>query len=319
MIDSIEYNSDRRFGVELEFNAFDKLSRTQNANNLPNGIWFFGNVISETLKTDVEINKWHNTHNNKKWIIKPDSSCGIEVCSPPNFPEQGLKSICKVIDAYKKIPFIEADSRCSFHVHIEIEDFIYQDVIFLIQKWIQMESFFFMFTNSNRFANNYCKFLGLTHDFICNNVDFTKSFYLDICESKYFSINLCNYKKKKKKTVEFRIMGPEACLNSEDAFNWIALCISFVNSCKKENNKYVTFTDFEYMTIKESLDFINIENSFKGLNIKNWLVKKLNQSLDGMHIKELKYKNYIWNKILNQYKKEIKELTKNMEIENVIL
>jgi hypothetical protein len=70
MIDSIEYNSDRRFGVELEFNAFDKLSRTQNANNLPNGIWFFGNVISETLKTDVEINKWHNTHNNKKWIIK---------------------------------------------------------------------------------------------------------------------------------------------------------------------------------------------------------------------------------------------------------
>ena len=198
MLDSIEYNSDRRFGVELEFNAFDKLSRSQSANNLPNGIYFFGNVISETLKTDVEIHKWHNTHNNKKWVLKPDSSCGIEICSPPSFPENGMKSLFKVVKAYKKIPFIEADNRCSFHVHIEIEDFIYQDAIYMIQKWIQMEPFFFMLTNKTRWSNNYCKFIGLIYEFVCNSIDYTKSFYLDLCENKYFSINLCNYKKKKK-------------------------------------------------------------------------------------------------------------------------
>jgi hypothetical protein len=319
MIDSIEYNSDRRFGVELEFNAFDKLSRSQSVNNLPNGIYFFGNVIAECLKSDVEINKWHNTHNNKKWVLKPDSSCGIEVCSPPMFSEHGIKSLKKVINAYSKIPIIESDMRCSFHVHVEIEDFIYQDAIYMIQKWIQMEPFFFMLTNCNRWTNNYCKFLGLTCDFLCNSNEYTKSLYLDLSENKYFSINLCNYKKKKKKTVEFRIMGPQACLNSEDAANWVAICLSFVNSCKKENYKYLSFNDLDYMNIKEILNFISLKNNFKGMNIDNWIYSKLKKALESAGREEYRYKNYIWNKILNCYKQQIEDFGKKMEKKNVIL
>jgi hypothetical protein len=81
-----------------------------------------------------------------------------------------MKSLFKVVKAYKKIPFIEADNRCSFHVHIEIEDFIYQDAIYMIQKWIQMEPFFFMLTNKTRWSNNYGKFIE-------NNIEAKKYYY----------------------------------------------------------------------------------------------------------------------------------------------
>jgi len=32
----------RRIGVELEYNSFDKLSRSNDVNNLPHGIYYFG-------------------------------------------------------------------------------------------------------------------------------------------------------------------------------------------------------------------------------------------------------------------------------------
>jgi hypothetical protein len=111
----------RRFGVELEYNAFDGVSRSRDENDLPLGIYEVGRKLQENLKKCVEITKWQYTNNNNKWHCKPDSSCGIEVCSPPVRGLGGLEKVGNVVDKIAAKGNILSDNRCSLHVHVEIQ------------------------------------------------------------------------------------------------------------------------------------------------------------------------------------------------------
>ena len=52
----------RRFGVELEYNAFDGVSRSRDENDLPLGIYEVGRKLQENLKKCVEITKIYNEY-----------------------------------------------------------------------------------------------------------------------------------------------------------------------------------------------------------------------------------------------------------------
>ena len=76
-INLISCDSSRRFGVEIELNAFDLRSRPSGHEfgNLPEGIGYIANLVQKTVKNKVDIHRWQNNHHNDSWILKPDSSC----------------------------------------------------------------------------------------------------------------------------------------------------------------------------------------------------------------------------------------------------
>jgi hypothetical protein len=93
----LSWTTDRRYGIEMELNAFDGRNRPENKNDLPQGIDVVGEVVKERLDTSVSVTHWHHTHNNDNWVIKPDSSCGMEVCSPILKGWRGLESVVQCI------------------------------------------------------------------------------------------------------------------------------------------------------------------------------------------------------------------------------
>src|SRR2546423_1143033 len=112
---------ERRFGIELEINAFDGKNRPDPGQK-PAGIEQGGMLVAKHSSESVDIRDWEHTKNNDVWVIKPDSSCGMEVCTPVYKGWAGLKRACEVVEAFHRDPKIKVDNRCSVHIHIEVAD-----------------------------------------------------------------------------------------------------------------------------------------------------------------------------------------------------
>jgi hypothetical protein len=100
--ENLNLNYVRRFGVEIEINSFDMLNRPMEDGMLPAGIYYVGNLVQKTSQEKVLIHKWGNDHHNDVWIVKPDGSCGLEVCTPVMKGWNGVLRTCKVIDGFHK-------------------------------------------------------------------------------------------------------------------------------------------------------------------------------------------------------------------------
>lgn len=265
----------RRIGVELEYNSFDKLSRSNDVNNLPHGIYYFGQKISEKLKKNVEINKWHQTNNNSNWLVKPDSSCGLEVCSPPAQFAQAMPEIREVIECLAGDKNIQADNRCSLHVHVEVADFDDNDIIDLIERWIWYEHFFFFLTHPKRWLNRYCKPLGFFYGFDDKKILNAKRCAEILSDNKYFALNFYHFQKGKRKTIEFRIMDASACLDPDDTINWCKLLLCFVEQSKLNRSGKNTITDFSYKNLDNIFEFLNLSQYFQSHEVSLWVISKL--------------------------------------------
>lgn len=297
-------HSPRRFGVEIEYNSFDGQSRSRSDHDLPVGIYDIANCISNTVSDVVEVCKWHYTNNNKRWVIKPDSSCGIEVCSPPLRGLNGILEVVKVIENVSLCKNVFADDRCSFHVHVEIEDFSHDQIMFMFEKYVNCEIFLSMMTNPYRWLNQYCTPIGFCKDFSSD-----KSYTFDQCLQKlsaykYYGINLYHYAKNKKKTIEFRSMGNECCMDSDDAKNWCKLLLCFVERCKSfVGNK--SWVNLRYLSVMDALNFLNIIEFFDDDEIIHWLIEKLHNCLDDSCFEIYPESKYYWKTILKLLKNDI--------------
>jgi hypothetical protein len=298
--------SNRRFGVELEYNAFDGESRSKSVNGLPEGIYDIANYLAKGIGKTVEVNKWSYTNNNSKWVLKPDSSCGIEVCSPPLRSAGGCNQLREAIQQINTCEKVNADERCSMHVHIEIEDLNLSELAYLIEKWVNFEPFFFLLTNDLRWLNQYCVPLGFAHQFASNEPLSLQTIIDKLAEYKYYVINLYHYVKNRKKTIEFRCMGNEGCLNSDDAINWIKLLICFVDRCK--NNKQLSPLNFEYKSVSEALNFLQLHKFFNDDEVIMWVISKLSLVLDQNF-----YDCFQWDSIIKVMKKDILATIENLE------
>lgn len=302
----------RRFGVEIEYNSFDKESRSRSDNDLPLGIYEIANCISNTIGESVEVNKWHYTNNNSLWEVKPDSSCGIEVCSPPLRGVSGINEIVHVIENLSTYKNVYADQRCSLHVHVDIEDFTHEQVLNLFEKWVNFEIFFILMTKPNRWLNQYCIPIGFSKEF-----DSEIYYGFDECTRKlssykYYAINLFHYVKNKRKTIEFRCMGNESCMDSDEAKNWCKLLLCFVERCKEFlGNK--DFAKLQYMSLTDAMNFLNISEYFNDNEILFWIIEKLSDALSDRCFLTNENFSYYWEAIINKNKIEINNIIDLLE------
>ena len=231
----IKFNSGRKFGVELEVCAYDdrdfKEFRLGN-NEMPIGIDDVALTIMRSTLDKVVINKWHLTHNNTQWVIKPDSSCGIEICSPIMKSTHGARKIAKVIRSLKNNHNIHVDNRCGFHVHADVSDLGIEEFGAILAWWIKCEAVFLDAMPAYRKVNRYCQQIGITptfeHDYDYSAQDIIRRLGLH----KYFSINAYHYYRGNRLTVEFRIAEDVMCLNETDAENWICFLLHFIEMAK---------------------------------------------------------------------------------------
>jgi len=305
-------NCSRRFGVELEYNSLDKAGRSLAENNLPEGIYIYAQIISNKLKKQVEINKWHYTNNNKNWVLKPDASRGIEVCSPPLMGSFGTTQVAQVVEGMAEYRDVSADVRCSCHVHVEIADFTPQNLVDLFKCWTSYELFFYFLTSPSRWLNQYCQPLGFSIPHLSSSSSITASDVIHMLgDYKYYAINLYHYKKGKKRTVEFRIMDSEACLNPDDVVQWCKLLLCFVERVKSCNlgKSYV-----KYKSLVEAIDFLDLHSYFDNSEVSAWIIEKFSRLIDNEHLFD-KHSNskYIWNDLLKVMQPDIKETIKNLE------
>jgi hypothetical protein len=305
-------NSSRRFGVELEYNAFDGESRSRADNDLPKGIYSVASYLQQVLLKTIDVTKWQYTHDNKRWAIKPDSSCGIEVCSPPMRGKNGIAEIKKVVTTLSSHPNVKADSRCSLHVHVEIADFTENQIVSLLRNWVRFEPVFFILCNPGRWLNQYCIPVGLFSEFDSRQNFFYSNIMHRFSEYKYYSVNLFHYGKGRKKTIEFRTMGSEGCLNPEDAENWLKILLCFVDFCGHQAG--FPSANLSYGDPSELFEFLHLNKYFvKDNEILYWIIEKLSCVVDKSDNDYYIGSRYFWESYLKINQAEFKTIIERLE------
>lgn len=299
----IEFNNYRRFGVEIELNTFDgeikKLDR--NKGQIPFGSDFIALIIKKTTKQSVEIQGWDHNFNNDYWIVKPDSSCGIEVCTPVLKGNSGLYYLVSVVEAFKKHKIL-SDKRCSLHVHVNISDLTKQQLASVIAWYIKCEHVFMDSVPASRKISRYCQMIGMT-DLVdtgflinCDNILSTVS-----C-AKYYSLNAYHFMKgggfnkhnDRKKTIEFRIGENAMCLDGFAVKNWVRLLLHFVEVTKsmplpKKYSKGDHWTGLLWLDPSDVFKILQFDKPCSDglLQVKKWFAKRIfengfNTGLEGV-------------------------------------
>ena len=282
----------RRFGIEIELNAFDQRNRPlgYEFGNLPEGVHYIANLVHKTVKDKVYIQKWQNNHNNDCWILKPDSSCGIEVCTPVLKGMDGIRKVCSVVNSFSKDKKITADSRCSFHVHVDVNDLSPQEIATILIWWVKCEYMFMDLVPLKRKRNRYCQLLSFSPIFEdCGNSFVSTTNLLNrFGEHKYFTLNTYHMINKKRNTIEFRIMDESSCLNYFDAKNYILLLLHFVKRClqvgmPKTYESSNPLSGYCWLNFDDFINFLqldNEENLSNGMKeMKIWLYIRFQQNI----------------------------------------
>lgn len=313
----LEFNSFRRFGVELELNSFD-LQRDFKQHplitgELPVGVDYIGNLMSSKLGFAVKIMKYHHTHNNDMWIIKPDSSCGIEVCSPVVKGWSGIKSICEVADLFSRDSKISADNRCSLHIHVDVSDCSKEQVAKILAYWIKCEPVFIDSVPVNRKRNRFCQCIGMTDLFEVDTSWEHASIIKKLGNNKYYSVNCEHYNKGARQTIEFRLAESAACVDPFLIKNWIRLILHFVERAVRMPIPYSynpdnCWTGFSWLDVDQVFELLGFTEQFElssGMRqTKDWFIaricKNVSSDLPG-----------IWSKMARQI--SIEQSTKLLE------
>lgn len=310
------FNYNRRFGVEIELNAFDGRdfkARPLGPRELPAGIHYIGNLISKKLKTPVNVGGWHLTHNNQSWEVKPDRSCGIEVCSPATRGWAGLKQVLEVIEEIRKNPTTRLDQRCSLHVHVDVSDCLGQ-VANIMAYWIKSEAVFLDSVPECRKRNQYCRPIGQTnlfqHDSKIESDQIIKKL-----SQKYLTANTYHLNKGNRNTIEFRIAEHEGCIDANFAKNWIRLILHFVEMTRirslpiayRDGDPWSSFLWLEPKDVMYLLGFYgNYDLSPGMVQTRNWFLQRLAKNIDA----ELPG---VWSKDARAFsKKQVLEIIKDL-------
>lgn len=235
-IESLSWTSHRRYGVEIETNADDRRDFQEfrlHDGELPLGVHRIGLLINNKIHKEVLIDRWHHTHNNKFWEIKPDSSCGIEICSPVLRGKAGLDEIVQVIQAIKDDNDTKIDKRCSVHIHFEVRDFTAEEFCKLMCYWTKCEAVFIDAVPHYRKSSRYCQSISHFGVLDVYNNPGGYSILDKLGLEKYYSVNAYHYNKKRRETLEFRLLGYESCTDFEGVKNWIILLSHFIDRVKE--------------------------------------------------------------------------------------
>ena len=291
---SCKYN--RNFGIELEVLAFDKRDfqkrpLNRESGELPFGIYNVGHMVSEATGMGVSVNKWHYTSGNKEWVIKPDASCGIEICSPVLKGNYGIEQVCKVVESLKNGKCL-ADDKCGMHVHVEVADEQPDVLAKIIAYWIKCESVFLDAMPASRKSNRYCQQIGV-QDIVEHNTPIRADSLVHLLGSKgsvlckYFTLNTYHMVKEGRKTIEFRIADYKACICPLYVKHWIRLLVHFVEQAVKARipKGYTSGDPWSSFLWLDPIDVFKFMGFFddlsKGLEqTRNWFLARLLSNIE---------------------------------------
>jgi hypothetical protein len=224
-------NRNRRFGLEIELNAFDGRDFVRfplGRGELPKGMEYVCNLIRNSIDPRVMATSYHYTHNNPHWIVKPDSSCGMEICTPVMTAED-IDQLCYLVDIIEEDSSVPVDDRCSLHMHVDVSDLTESQVAAVITQWVKCEAVFIDSMPLDRKRNRYCQIIGLTDSYPVDAQLTASEVIQRLGVNKYKTVNTFHYCKRKRKTIEFRLVGAEGCTDSDVLKNWIFLILHFVD------------------------------------------------------------------------------------------
>jgi hypothetical protein len=230
----LSFTSSRRFGLEIELNAFDGKTRPPDG-KLPEGMDYVCRLVHNNAEEGAEMRNWEHTTGNAKWVIKPDSSCGIEVCSPPLKGWRGINKVVQVVEAFSGDARIRADDHCSVHVHVEVKDLSEEQIGSVIAYWIKSEPVFLDAMPPERKRNRYCQFIGMT-DLLDTNITYDpRTLISRVGNVKYYTANTNMMMKSggERKTLEFRIIEGSGAKDPYLIKNWTRLILHFVEQASK--------------------------------------------------------------------------------------
>jgi len=284
----------RPFGIEAELNAFDGIAETKRSAS-PKGIHDVANLISSVLGEYVEVRGHGSTHWHRKlghWVLKPDNSCGIEVCSPVSQGWLGLKNIIRVIDSFGEI---SVDNRCSFHVHINAADLSKKQIANVLRWWIKCEPVFFDSVPDNRKNSKFCQFFGL---FAWEVAPISDQELIDVFGfEKYLSANTYHLVSGDLETLEFRIGEHELCRNAFFAKNWIRLLIHFFEVAKD-----IEPDNLSWLDLADVIAFLGLNGDLSaGMEqIRDWFLARIYYNHKSQIDEFFKYMRIITNKQVNE-------------------
>jgi hypothetical protein len=308
----------RKFGVEIELNSFDQRDFKKNPlgrNEQPEGMEYIADII-KSLGLPVKIQGWQHNHNNDEWVCKPDSSCGIEVCSPVS---SDLVDILKFVDCLSQDQNIRVDDRCSLHVHIDVKDCVFAsnfnknydfeksiDLASILAWWIKCEPVFFDSFPKSRKLNKYCQCIGISDVFKSDDNVSPSLIIKNLGESKYFSANVYHLKKGSRASIEFRLADHFACIDSHFLNNWVNLLIHFIDRAI-----FVGLPNsFCWLNPKEVFDFLDFNNSGKE-EVRNWFLARI--------ITNIKSDISYWNSFRNVAFLEVNEILNELQLDKDLI
>jgi hypothetical protein len=235
---TLSFNSNRRFGVELEICAFDGKNRPAGGEKeKPAGTDYVVALTKSHTDDNVEWRPYEHTNENNVWVIKPDSSCGLEVCTPIYRNWRGIRKVCQVVEGYKKEPKIVVDKRCSVHVHVEVADLSVEQVAAIIVYWVKCEPIFLDMVPYHRKCNRYCQFLAMKDIFDTDIHLSPHDIISAVGDCKYYTMNTDQWRRSegKRKTIEFRIIEGDGCKDPFLIKNWLRLILHFVEMASQRS------------------------------------------------------------------------------------
>lgn len=285
--ETLGLHSIRRWGAEIEICSFDGIARGSN-DKPPEGIDHIGNFVREITGDHVDIKGWQLTHNNEGWVIKPDSSAGIEICSPVFKGWGDLHKLCRLVEGFRQNDSVVADNRCSFHLHANIQEMNKEQRAKLIAYYIKCEPIFMDSVPFKRKTNKYCQLIGasqlISHD---SPVDY--DFLISsLGKTKYTSFNVFHLKNQHRDTCEFRIAECEACTDPFFIKNWVKLLLHFIERTQafslppsyEKGNQWSSYLWFDLLDVLKLLGFdgkYNLSPACK--QTRNWFLARLNENI----------------------------------------
>lgn len=280
-MNNIIFESYRRFGVEIELNTTTGVIREKE--EVPDGSLLVASLIKNVCNDPVHLNGWLYVNNNTGWVIKPDSTCGIEINSPILKGVYDLAKLIKIVQNIEQCKKINADSRCSFHVHVNLEDLSEDEIGTLMAWWIKCEGVFFDSVISSRKCHRHTQLIGMSNLF-----EYDKNYSYEhiinvLSDVKYHSASLYHMRQKRRKSVEFRIAGHDFCQNPLAVKNWVRLLLHFVDVASKREfpkkyNKNDVWSGMGWLNTKEVFEFLyfdknNLSDGMK--QIRHWFLNQL--------------------------------------------
>lgn len=257
-----------RFGVEIELNSFDCRDFVENP--LVRGEKPYGmDKVAEKLSRigfECEVHDWQYNHNPSCWSCKPDSSCGIELCSPV-MDLNSKHKLSEVLNCIKDDSEIPVDHRCSIHVHLELSSTeATHAAASILAWWIKCEHVFLDFADPSRKNNYYCKPIGLT-DIIDSKDEVSATQLLKKLSKKHFSANSFHFFNKKRSTLEFRL--GEGTKDANFVNMWIDVLLNFSQQACLNGLP----SNYLWISPEEVIEFMRMDES-----LKIWFISRLTQN-----------------------------------------